>query len=195
MVNCMLAVKIVYLLDMELRCFSQIVVEHKGELSEMASCNTHYTTDQLSSWLYGISTGRVPAVLLPISLGGHSIMDRMSGRQQDNWDTESTRSKAQSKQKHQKPSTSEKCQINENILPAWYLPNRKDYAMVFCGDVLNGWPIVKNKCGHHQAICIKFHAKGHCLSTCGFSHIYHTEMDNVYKQKANDKFSAMYVTA
>ena len=51
MVNCMLAVKIVYLLDMELRCFSQIVVEHKGELSEMASCNTHYTTDQLSSWL------------------------------------------------------------------------------------------------------------------------------------------------
>ena len=67
----LLAVKIVYTLDMELQHFFEIISEHKGPMVQMDEVNAHYVADQLKEWLFGLKVNRVPSIIFPASLEGH----------------------------------------------------------------------------------------------------------------------------
>lgn len=68
----LLAVKIVYTLDMELQHFFELISDHEGPMDKMDEDNAHYATNQLKEWLFGLEVNRVPSIILPWALGGGS---------------------------------------------------------------------------------------------------------------------------
>ena len=190
----LLAVKIVYTLDMELQHFFKIISDHEGPMADIDEDNAHYAADQLKEWLFGLEVNRVPSIVLPLALGGGTpVLDNDKRKYSDSMGKELVIYDESKRKKVKQQGVGNQSRFrNEFVFPDWKVPPGKQYGLIFTGERIKGWTVTTGPDGRRKATCCKFQAKGICSPLCTYSHAYRDEMKPQEQQEIGARFKSIY---
>ena len=157
----LLAVKIVYTLDMELQHFFEIISNNEGPMADMDENDAHYAADQLKEWLFGLEVNRVPSILLPASLGGStpSLDNNKQGHKHIIGNELVVYDESKRKKTKQQTPGNQTRFCNKFVHQDWKVPPGKQYGLIFTGKRIKGWTVTTGPDGHQKATCCNFKQK------------------------------------
>jgi hypothetical protein len=164
----------------------------QGKMQPQTLSSQRYQVNAIENAMtrYGMSCA--PCLFLPSSLQGEAT----SKRGTDHGTTKKTVPKTDTEQKPIEPWWT----TNPSMMTSWSLPNGKTYNDFFNPREpekkpnTQGWP----KFPHHKFpsktknLCLKYQAKGACLSACFMAHVNPLKMETSAKQLVESQFKEIY---